>query len=434
MFHFIGIKGSGMASLAHIVLDLGYEVSGSDVDFYIFTQSALENRNVKIYSFSKNNIQDNMTVIIGNSFNEQHEEVQAALNNPTVKTFTYQSFLAKLLNDYQSISVVGTHGKTTTTGMLTHILEPLKRGFLIGDGTGGIIKDASYFVAECCEFEDRFLAYTPDYAVILNIELDHVDYFKTLERYCQSFQKFANQVKKVVALNGDDQNIRNLNIENKKIYFGLHEDNDVLAKNIVENETTTQFDVYYKNEYYDTYIIPLVGRHMLYDALGCITILIAMQIDKNLIRERIATFKGTKRRFSVEKYKEYVYIDDYAHHPTAITATIDAIRRSYPNKKVVAVYKPDRPTRVTHFLQAFKNALDLADYAVVTAYPKAVTFAENEIDGKQLAQYCNAFYAENEDEADGKIVAEYGEAVYVFMSTKDVYKFKDVIKKIHMEQ
>lgn len=434
MHHFIGIKGSGMSSLAHIVLDMGEEVSGSDVDFFIFTQAALENRNVKIYPFQKENIKDNMTVIVGNSFNDSHVEVKAALENETVTVYRYKDFLAKLLEDYNSISVVGTHGKTTTTGLLSHILEPLKRGFLIGDGTGKMMKDATYFVAECCEFQDRFLSYYPNYAVVLNMELDHIDYFQTQERYVESFQKFVLQVKKGIALNGDEAAIRNLNVNVDKLYFGFNHDNDVYATNIIENETNTIFDVYYQNNYYATMEIQLVGKHMLYDALGCITTLILMNIDSSLIVERIKTFAGTKRRFSVEKQGEYVYIDDYAHHPTAIAATIQAVRKSYPNKKVVAVFKPDRPSRITHFLDEFKTALSQADAIVITAYPKAVVCEKGEINAAQLALYCDGYYAEFEDEVDAKNVAKNGEAVYLFMSTKDVYKFKDVIKLVQSRE
>lgn len=431
MYHFIGIKGSGMSSLAHIVLDLGYEVSGSDVDFFIFTQQGLEDRNVKIYPFQSSNIKDGMTVIIGNSFDETHEEVKTALANKTVTTYTYKAFLAKLLEEYTSISVVGTHGKTTTTGMLSHVLEPLKRGYLIGDGSGKMVQDATYFVAECCEFQDRFLAYYPNYAVILNMELDHIDYFRTQERYNASFMKFANQVKNGIAVNGDEHDLKAMPISVKILYFGLNEENDVCAKNIKENEYETIFDLYYCKNYYATITIPLVGRHMLYDALGCISVLLLMNIDKQFTVDRMRTFPGTKRRFSRETYKNYVYIDDYAHHPTAIQATIEAIKTSYPNKKIVAVFKPDRPSRITHFLKQFQTSLALADEVVITAYPKSVVVSEDEITAKQLAKHCNAFYAEYEDVKDAKIVAQHGEAVYVFMSTKDVYKFKDVIKQVH---
>ncbi|MDL2276092.1 Mur ligase domain-containing protein, partial [Breznakia sp. OttesenSCG-928-G09] len=177
MYYFIGIKGSGMASLASILKDCGEDVSGSDIEKYIFTQAKLEEHKIPFFTFSEDNIKDNMTVIIGSSFNDDHIEVKAAKANPTVKTYMYAEFLAKLVEQYHSICVSGTHGKTTTTGMLAHVFSHINpTGYLIGDGTGVMPKEAQTFVLEACEYQRRFLAYHPDYAIILNIELDHVDY------------------------------------------------------------------------------------------------------------------------------------------------------------------------------------------------------------------------------------------------------------------
>lgn len=431
MYHFIGIKGSGMASLAHILLDLGNEVSGSDIEKFIFTQVGLENRGVKITPFSKNNIKDHSIAIVGNSFDETHEEVQAALQNKTVTVYRYTQYLAKLLSDYEGISVTGTHGKTTTTGMVSHVLEPLKRGFLIGDGTGMIEKDAKFFVAESCEYQDNFLNYHPNYAIVLNMEIDHVDYFKSVEQYNDSFQRFINQVKIGVALNGDEDAIRDLSTSNKKLYFGFREDNDVIAYNLSENETNTLFDVNYLGQDLGTFEIELVGKHFVYDALGCISVLLLANIDVELIRAQLKTFKGTKRRFNVEKEGNYVYIDDYAHHPTEIKMTLHAARVAYPNHKQIAIFKPDRPSRITYFKEGFKEALALADVSYVADFPNNVEFEKEDLNGNEFATYCNATFIPAEDEANAEMVAANGEAVYIFLSSKDIYKFKDIIKGVH---
>lgn len=435
MYHLIGIKGSGMASLAHILLDLGEEVTGSDIDNFIFTEKALKERGVEIKSFNENNIQDNTQVIIGNSFFDSHPEVAKALANPTVKTYRYREYLAKLLTDYIGISVVGTHGKTTTTGMLAHILEPIGRGYLIGDGTGAITQANTYFVAESCEYQDNFLLYHPDYAVVLNMELDHVDYFKSEEQYFNSFQQFVNNVKKGIAILGDDKNMRKLATKIPTLYFGFNEKNDVVAKNIQEFEFYTEFDVYYHNELYVHVHLPLVGKHMLYDALGAITTLILLDIDKKIIETQIQSFAGTKRRFNVEKDKlGNVYIDDYAHHPTAVVATIAAARKSYPNKKIVAVFKPDRPSRIEFFKEEFKTSLQTADAAYIVNYNDGTVIAEHESTGKEFADFCKTNYVPNETIETAKILAKEGEAVYVFMSSKDIYKFKDLLKNYMEEQ
>lgn len=162
MYYFIGIKGSGMASLARILFDLGYEVAGSDIDKYIFIEEDLRKKGIPIYSFDASNIKDGYKVIIGNAFSDDHVEVKAALENPNVECYRYFDFLGKMMEQYDSISIAGTHGKTTTTGMAYHLFEDFaKTTVLIGDGTGFACKDSKYFIAESCEYQDHFLHYYP---------------------------------------------------------------------------------------------------------------------------------------------------------------------------------------------------------------------------------------------------------------------------------
>ena len=153
------------------------------------------------------------------------------------------------MENFISISIAGTHGKTTTTGMAYHLFEDFdKTTVLIGDGTGHACKDSKYFIAESCEFQDHFLHYYPNYAIINNIELDHVDYFGNLERYIESFEKFANQVKDTVIVWGDDPNIKKINFEKRVMRFGLNDYNDVRAVNVIENNLGFSLDVYIHKE------------------------------------------------------------------------------------------------------------------------------------------------------------------------------------------
>jgi UDP-N-acetylmuramate--alanine ligase len=240
LYHFIGIKGSGMASLAEIVNDRGDEVNGSDIEKYIFTQKPLEERGIQITGFDEKNIVEGSTIIIGNAFHEDNPEVKRALelkaeNKATV--YWYHEFLGQLVQEYTSVSVAGTHGKTTTTGMLSHVMSLVApTGYLIGDGTGEMPENSKYFVLESCEYQRHFLAYEPQYAIITNIELDHVDYYKDMADYCNAFETFANQVKKGVVIFGDDESTRSLNVNTAHLYYGLHDDNDVQAVNIVQGE------------------------------------------------------------------------------------------------------------------------------------------------------------------------------------------------------
>lgn len=422
-----------MASLANILADKGEIVSGSDIPKDLFTQKSLEKKGIKITDFNKDNIKDGMNVIIGNAFDDTNVEVKEALANSTVKTTYYFEFLGQFINNYKSISVAGTHGKTTTTGILTHVLQQVApTGFLIGDGTGGMPLNAKYFTLESCEFQRHFMAYKPNYAIITSVDLDHVDCYPTLKEYAQAFEDFANQVKECVILFGDDETLRGLNVKTKHIYYGFNEGNDVRIINYKENENGMKFDVEYLGKFYGSFNLPFVGKHLAWNALSTIAIAILEGLNPEQIEKGLQTFPGVKRRFAIEKNKENVYIDDYAHHPTAIKLTIDAARTKFPNKKLIAIFKPDRYSRLEYFLEDFAEALATADEVYLC------NFASNQVREpgitvtiEDLANKINNAKIIDEDEAGAKCLAAAGPACYLFMSSKDIYKLKNIVKSFH---
>lgn len=314
LYHFIGIKGSGMASLAEIVKDRGDEVTGSDIEKFIFTQKPLEERGIKITGFDEANVVEGTTVIIGNAFHEDNPEVKKALilkEQGSAKVYWYHEFLGELVNEYTSVSIAGTHGKTTTTGMVSHVMSlAAPTGYLIGDGTGEMPKNSKYFVLESCEYQRHFLAYEPQYAIITNVELDHVDYYKDMDDYCDAFETFANQVKKGVVIFGDDESARSLKVKTNHLYYGLHEDNDVQAIHVVQNEEGMAFDVLYKKELFGSFKFPFVGKPLLWNSLGVIALGIMEGLSAKLLQEGLASFPGVKRRFTTEEKHGNVYIDD----------------------------------------------------------------------------------------------------------------------------
>ena len=429
MYYFIGIKGSGMAPLAEILHELGNEVCGSDIDKYIFIEEELRKRNIPIYSFDANNIKDGYTVIIGNAFGDDHTEVKAALANPNVKCYRYFEFLGEFMENFISISIAGTHGKTTTTGMAYHLFEEFdKTTVLIGDGTGHAVKDSKYFIAESCEFQDHFLHYYPKYAIINNIELDHVDYFGNLERYIESFEKFANQVKDTVIVWGDDPNIKKINFKKRVMRFGLNDYNDVRAVNVLENSNGLSFDVYIRNELFGHFNLPYFGMHMLYNSLAIITLGYLENMTNDYIQNRMATFEGTKRRYSVTEVGNNVYVDDYAHHPTAIKYVIEATRVRYPSKKIVAIFKPDRFSRGARFAVDFAKSMDLADYPYFCPFPENAVKEEGiDIDIYDIANNLPRAKVIGEDEEAAKELAKFDNVVFLFMSSKDIYKLEEKV-------
>ena len=429
-YHFIGIKGSGMASLATIVADRGDEVSGSDIAKYIFTQKPLEERGIVIHEFAKENICENSVVIIGNAFDESNPEVKQAMSMPSVTTYWYHEFLGKLIEEYTSVSVAGTHGKTTTTGMVSHMMSLVApTGYLIGDGTGEMPQDSKYFIVESCEYKRHFLAYRPNYAILTNIELDHVDYYKDLADYCDAFEAFANQVKKGIVMFGDDANVRSLKVTPKHLYYGLEEDNDVRAVNVIQNENGMSFDVIYQNTVFGSFKLPFVGKPLLWNSLGVIALGIMEGLSAQILQEGLSSFPGVKRRFTIEENHGNVYIDDYAHHPTAVQYMIEAARTKYPNRKIIALFKPDRYSRIYYFMDRFAQALNLADEVFLCHFPENAAKEEGiDFTIQDLADKIEKAVVIEEDEAAARMLAKRGPAVYLFMSSKDIYKLKNIVK------
>ena len=429
MYYFIGIKGSGMASLATILYDLGYQVAGSDIDKYIFIEDELRKRSIPIYSFDKNNIKDGYDVIIGNAFDDSNEEVRAAKENKNVKTHTYFDFLGQLMEKYVSIGIAGTHGKTTTTGMAYHLFKEFdKTSVLIGDGTGHAVKDSHYFISETCEYQDHFLHYYPTYAVINNIELDHVDYFHSIDQYKESFEKFANQVKDTVVVWGDDPYLPYLNYQTIVLKFGLNQNNDIIDKNVINNYYCLSFDVYIHGDLFGHFALPFYGMHMLYNSLAVITLGYLENMRADYIQERLSSFEGVKRRYTVKKIGNDIYVDDYAHHPTAIKYVIEATRSRYPGKEIVAIFQPDRFSRGLRFAKEFAQSMDLADYPFLVHFPEnAKKEAGIDIDIHEIGQYIPRASIIHEDDEAVQLLASYQNVVYLFMSSKDIYKLENMV-------
>lgn len=236
-YHFIGIKGSGMSALAQILHDAGEKVQGSDVEKVFFTDQALKDKNIPILPFTKDNIKTGLTIIAGNAFPDDHEEIVEA-KRLGLPFYRYHDFLAAYADKFRSIAVTGAHGKTSTTGLLAHTLHqshPIS--YLIGDGTGSGQPESDYFVFEACEYRRHFLAYKPDYAVMLNIDFDHPDYFQNIEDVFQAFQQLANQVKRGIIACGDDAYLRDLQANVPIHYYGFDESNTYQAKNVQDRKS-----------------------------------------------------------------------------------------------------------------------------------------------------------------------------------------------------
>ncbi len=427
IYHFVGIKGTGMSALAQVLHDKNFHVQGSDYEKTFFTQLALEQAGIKILPFQKENIKPGMTIIAGNAFPDSHEEIQQALELE-LPIIRYPRFLGEFLQNYTSIAVTGAHGKTSTTGLLAHVMKGAKpTSYLIGDGTGSGDENAKYFAFEACEYQRNFLSYSPDYAIMTNIDFDHPDYFANIEDVFLAFQELAWQVKKGIFACGDDEQLQKIQAKVPVVFYGFGEENDFQARNIIKMTTGTTFDVFVRNTYYETFTIPSFGNHNILNALAVISICHYEQISAEIIQERLQSFKGVKRRFSEKQMGNQIIIDDYAHHPTEIKATIDAARQKYPEQEIICVFQPHTFTRTQAFLDDFASSLSLADKAYLCEIFGSAREKNGKLSIEDLQEKILGSIILKENETG--ILKSHENSVIIFMGAGDIQKFQEAYEK-----
>lgn len=427
-YHFVGIKGTGMSALAQIMKSLGYDVQGSDKDDHFFTEVGLVEAGIKILSFDANNIEKDMVIVQGNAFRDDHEEIVRA-NELGLKIYTYQEMVGRLTEMFMTIGISGCHGKTTTTAMMSHVLNNIVgTNYLIGDGSGYASKENKYFCLEACEYKRHFLEYSPYYAIITNIELDHIDYYKDIDDVISAYQEYANKAEKMVIACGDDPYTHTLEVNTPIFYYGLKDDNDIIAKDVEYRDDGTSFDVFVEDNYYGHFDLPLFGKHMLLNALAVIGVCYYERLEAKDVAKYLKTFGGAKRRFKENIIEDIVTIDDYAHHPTEVKVTIKAARQKYPNKKVVAILKTHTLSRTKEMADEFAEALNLADCSYIMDVG-VDRFEEgyDDVDYNVILEKLDNGKHMSLDKVDELL--EYENAVLLFMSSKDIYLLQQEYEK-----
>jgi UDP-N-acetylmuramate--alanine ligase len=420
IYYFIGIKGSGMSALACIMHDLGYKVMGSDKPDHFFTEEELIKRNIEILEFNENNIKDNMVVVQGNAFTIENIEVKKA-NELKLKIYTYQDMIAHITDNTKLIAISGCHGKTSTTTMFKNVLEPFGVNYLIGDGSGYANKNNGYFALEACEYKRHFLNYTPQYAIITNIDLDHVDYYKDIDDIIDAFTEYSNNASYMVIANGDDENVRKIKFKQKVVYYGLNDNNDVRATNIVYSSDGISFDI----NCYGHFDLPIYGEGQLMDAIAVITLCYLERIDYREVLNNLKEFVGAKRRFSERIVGNNVIIDDYAHHPKEVDTTITAIRQKYPDKKIVIIFQPHTFTRTKEFASDLVNVFNKVDASYLLDIHPAREKQEDypDVTSDMIISKLDKGYHIKINEASK--LAKYENTVFAFMSPNDISKLED---------
>lgn len=425
MYYFIGIKGAGMSALAVILKQLGYTVSGSDIDKHFFTETELINNNIPFYVYNENNVKEDFTIIKGASIKEDNVELKKA-RELNLKIMEYNEMVGVLSKKFKTICIAGCHGKTTTTNMFSLALKDRGLSYLIGDGTGSADEKSTYFALESCEYKRHFLAYHPTYAVITNIDLDHVDYFKDIDDVIDAYTSYANLASKMVVAYGDDPYTRKMEVNKPIIFYGLEENNDVRAINVIYKSNGIEFDI----KDYGHFDLPLYGKHQLVDCLAVIAVCIEENIPFDEVSNNLKEFVGARRRFTEKIIGNNIIIDDYAHHPSEVDATIEAIRQKYQDKKLVIIFQPHTFSRTKEFANDLIKAFNKAEATYLLDIHPARERQEDypEITSNMIINKLDNGYLIKLDEASK--LAGYDNTVFAFMSPNDISILENDLENI----
>ncbi len=401
--HFVGIGGISMSGIAHILLSKGHKITGSDKNPSPITER-LKAKGATIYEGHRPEHIDNPQLVVYTSAVGQNNAELVAAREKGIETVDRAAMLGSLMKEYRyNVAIAGVHGKTTTTSMVSLIVE--EAGFdptlLIGgelDKIGGNVKTGKgpYLITEACEYRENFLKFHPYVAVILNIDEDHLDFFKDFEHIKSAFKRFANLVPdhgQIVAYHGDKAVMEVISdVSCKVITYGLDEGAQIQGKNMAFDEKgCATFDLYNSGNYVDRIRLAVPGEHNVLNSLAAITVGCILHIDIDTIKTSLGTFTGTHRRFEIKgTFKNCTIVDDYAHHPAEIRATLKAAQ-NFSHNRIWGVFQPHTYTRTKFLLEDFAKSFSKADKVIITDIYAARERDSGEIHSTHLVDAINAY-------------------------------------------
>jgi len=405
-FHFIGAGGIGMSGLAKLLIKHRATVTGSDQTASGVVEGLCRlGVDVRIGHSADNLPADTDAVVISAAITENNPELKLA-REKKLKIYKYAEMLGILCSCYEPITVAGTHGKSTTAGWLVYLLKQagLDPSFIIGAEitklhTSSGVGEGKYFVAEACEYDRSFLNLKPKIACILNIEADHLDYYKNEAEIIEAFEQFARGITPdgVLIANGQDQNvakvIRQLPADLCCETFGFDENCDFYAKNLVLNDGLYSFDVYHNGELLGPARIALPGSHNVLNALAVVAMATSAGLSAQRILELLPGFTGVDRRLMLkDQIGKITILDDYAHHPTEIRASLSAIRQRYQPRRIWCVFQPHQYSRTRFLLDDFAQSFKFADITIVPEiyFVRDSQVAKKEINAQMLVERIRA--------------------------------------------
>lgn len=438
--HFVGIGGIGMSGIAEILINQGFEISGSDAVLSEVTKR-LSDLGAKVYEgHSGENVKDVDVLVYSSAVTTDNPEVMAAVgrNIPIIKR---AEMLAETMRMKYGIGIAGTHGKTTTTSMVGLTLtdggiDPtiIVGGKLSGlGGTNARLGNGEFIVVEADEFDRTFLKLTPTIAALTTLESEHLDTYKDLDDLKTAFIEFVNKVPfyGFVVLCLDEPALQDIMPQiNKTIFtYGLSGQADIRATDIEHDGFTSEYTVIYKGKNLGRIKLNIPGVHYVQNSLVAVTIGMELGIDFKIIKKALEKFSGVYRRFETKYNKEVLVIDDYAHHPTETTATLEGIRSGW-SRKLVAVFQPHLYSRTKDFYQEFGRSFLNSDVFICTdVYPAREKPIEG-VTGKLIADitkklgHKNVYYVEDKNSIPAKLMElkENGDII-VTMGAGDIWKY-----------
>ena len=437
--YFIGINGIGMSGLAKIMASKGYSVSGGDPTRNYVTEE-LEKLGIVVHNGHKaENVEGMDLVVASSAIKAGNPELQRA-QELGIKIIKRGELLALLMNKEKGIAVAGTHGKTTTSSMLSSVLLGMDPTIVVGGILPEIKSNAQggtsdIFVAEADESDNSFLYLTPYWSIITNIEADHLENHGSLENIKKSFKQFMDQTKKEILVCIDSENVREVIKGRKNILaYSLKDTSaDIFCKNIKINEGHTSFDVYFKDNFLGTYTLSIPGEHNIQNALPVIYLAREFNVPVEDIQEALLKFKGAKRRYDILYDNDIKIIDDYAHHPTEIKATIQGAE-TIENRKIVAIFQPHRYSRVKFLMNEFEGAFDKVDEVILLPIYSAGEKNDFNVTLEDLGKkihHKNLKIIKEENELENRVLKEDCKRVFLFMGAGNISTMAhDIVKKL----
>lgn len=446
--HFIGIGGISMSGLAEILLSRKFPVSGSDSHESALTDQLAAQGAVVHYPQMAENITDDIDVVVYTAaIHPDNPEFRAA-QEKNLPMLTRAQLLGEIMRNYkEAINVSGTHGKTTTTSMITEILLEAHKDPTVS--VGGMLKDIGgnirvggqeTFVVEACEYTNSFLSFFPTIEIILNVEADHLDFFKDIDDIRHSFKLFAEKLPEdgLLVINKDIKHSEYFTqaLKCRVVTFGHEKDADYTANFISYDKFAhPSYTLFYKGEELAQVELGVTGEHNIYNSLAAVAVARSLDIPMETILRGLKRFTGTDRRFQKKgSVNGFTIIDDYAHHPQEIAATIEAAKK-YPHRKLWIVFQPHTYSRTAALLDDFAGALSQADEIVLADIYAArekntIGISSDDLRKHMLEQNTNVYYIPKFEDIEDFLLQHVEEGdVLITMGAGDIYKVGDDLLK-----